>query len=178
MPMNPNPLLEPGALFAGALFQDLVESQALLSLPLGTRLGAFLSGREIGRGGMGVVYRGERADGQFEQQVALKLLAEDGKGLGADLFRRERQILAELKHPHIARLLDGGHTSEGLLWFAMELIEGERIDAHCRNAGLALDQRLALFLSVTEAVQFAHSRMLIHRDIKPANVLVDSDGRP
>ena len=176
--MNPNPLLEPGALFAGALFQDLVESQALLSLPLGTRLGAFLSGREIGRGGMGVVYRGERADGQFEQQVALKLLAEDGKGLGADLFRRERQILAELKHPHIARLLDGGRTSEGLLWFAMELIEGERIDAHCRNAGLALDQRLALFLSVTEAVQFAHSRMLIHRDIKPANVLVDSDGRP
>lgn len=169
-------LLEPGALLGGALARDLLERGGIAEAPAGTRIGAYRIVRELGRGGMGVVYLAERADGEFAQQVALKCLAE--RGSASALFRRERQILAGLRHPHIARLLDGGSDAGGLLWFAMEWVEGERIDRHCRRHALPLDARLRLWLGVAEAVQFAHARLLIHRDIKPGNVLVDADGRP
>lgn len=169
-------LLEPGALLGGALARDLLERGGIAAAPAGTRIGAYRIVRELGRGGMGVVYLAERADGEFAQQVALKCLAE--RGSASALFRRERQILAGLRHPHIARLLDGGSDAGGLLWFAMEWVEGERIDRHCRRHALPLDARLRLWLGVAEAVQFAHARLLIHRDIKPGNVLVDADGRP
>jgi hypothetical protein len=170
-------LLEPGALLGGALLRDLLASGGADAWPPGTRLGAYRIVRELGRGGMGVVHLAERADGEFAQQVALKCLAERGSAANTELFRRERQILAGLRHPNIARLLDGG-SDEGLLWFAMEWVEGERIDRHCRRHALPLDARLQLWLGVAEAVQFAHARLLIHRDIKPGNVLVDADGRP
>lgn len=169
-------LLEPGALLGGALARDLLERGGIAAAPAGTRIGAYRIVRELGRGGMGVVYLAERADGEFAQQVALKCLVE--RGSASALFRRERQILAGLRHPHIARLLDGGSDAGGLLWFAMEWVEGERIDRHCRRHALPLDARLRLWLGVAEAVQFAHARLLIHRDIKPGNVLVDADGRP
>lgn len=171
-------LLEPGALLGGALLRDLFARGGAQTLPAGTRIGAYCVLRELGRGGMGVVHLAERADGEFAQQVALKCLAERGSAAGTDLFRRERQILAGLRHPNIARLLDGGSAEDGLLWFAMEWVEGERIDRHCRRHALPLDARLRLWLGVAEAVQFAHARLLIHRDIKPGNVLVDADDRP
>jgi eukaryotic-like serine/threonine-protein kinase len=177
--MKPEDFLEPGALFEGELFRSLLaEAGALDGVSPGARFGPFRVVRELGRGGMGVVFLAERDDGEFRQSVALKCLADPGNALSQELFRQEREILAELRHPNIARLLDGGRSEQGLLWFAMELIEGERIDRHCRTAGLSLDARLALFLGVLEAVEFAHRRLLIHRDIKPGNVLVDADGRP
>jgi serine/threonine-protein kinase len=174
--MRARDLIEPGALFRGALFADLVRADEV-DVPAGTRFGVFRVVREIGRGGMGAVYLAERDDGQFAQQVALKVVACPNSELGNELFRRERQILAELRHPHIARLLDGGRLDDGMQWFAMELIDGHPVDVHCRSQSLPLDARLRLFLDVVDAVQFAHGRLLIHRDIKPGNVLVDVDGR-
>ncbi|WP_440221592.1 protein kinase domain-containing protein [Dokdonella sp. MW10] len=173
-------LLEPGALLSGALFRDLVSRGGVSTdaLAPGTRLGAFRVVRELGRGGMGVVHLAERDDGEFTQQVALKCLVDRDSAASTELFLRERQILAGLRHPNIARLLDGGRADDGLLWFAMEWVEGERIDAHCARAGLGFEDRLRLWLGVAEAVQFAHARLLIHRDIKPGNVLVDADGQP
>jgi eukaryotic-like serine/threonine-protein kinase len=177
--VRPTDLLKPGALLEGALFQSLLEEAvALDSVAPGARFGAFRVVRELGRGGMGVVYLAERDDGEFRQSVALKCMVDPGDALSQELFRQEREILAGLRHPFIARLLDGGRSDTGLLWFAMEPIEGQRIDRHCRDAGLSLDERLRLFLHVLEAVEFAHARLLIHRDIKPGNVLVDVDGRP
>lgn len=173
--MSARRLLEPGVLWAGALARELTRAQAIDLTP-GTRLGPYRIEAEIGRGGMGVVYRGERADGEFAQTVAIKCLSDRGGADGAEQFRRERQILAGLKHPHIARLIDGGRSEDGWLWFAMELVSGERIDRHCQQHRLSLDERLKLFLQVVDAVQFAHARLLIHRDIKPGNVLVDADG--
>ena len=171
-------LLEPGTLLSGVLFQDFLRSGDGEALAPGTRLGAFRVVRELGRGGMGVVHLGERDDGEFQQQVALKSMVDRGSETGGQLFRRERQILAGLRHPNIARLLDGGRTDAGLLWFAMEWVDGERIDLHCARHALPLEQRLAAWMQVADAVQFAHARLLIHRDIKPGNVLVDADGRP
>lgn len=171
-------LLEPGVLLSGALIRELLQGPISGDLPAGTRLGAFRVVREIGRGGMGVVHLAERDDGEFTQQVALKCLADPASVAGSQLFRRERQILAGLQHPHIARLLDGGRSDDGLLWFAMEWIDGERIDRHCARQALSLDDRLRLWIGVAAAVQFAHARLLIHRDIKPGNVLVDGDGEP
>lgn len=171
-------LLEPGVLLSGLLFRDLVQSRSADALAVGTRLGAFRVIRELGRGGMGVVHLAERDDGAFSQQVALKCMADRGSAAGTELFRRERQILASLRHPNIARLLDGGGADDGVLWFAMEWVEGERIDRHCARRALPLDERLRLWIGVAEAVRFAHARLLIHRDIKPGNVLVDVDGQP
>lgn len=171
-------LLEPGALLSGALFRDFVGTGPVEALAAGTRLGAFRVVRELGRGGMGIVHLGERDDGEFTQQVALKCLVDRDSAAGSELFRRERQILASLRHPNIARLLDGGRADDGRLWFAMEWVEGERIDLHCARRALGVEDRLRLWLGVAEAVQFAHARLLIHRDIKPGNVLVDADEQP
>jgi len=131
----------------------------------------------LGRGGMGVVYLAERADEQFEKRVALKLLP---RGVETPekvrRFLAERQILARLEHPGIARLLDGGVTETGLPYLVMERVEGEPIDRHCERHRLALRARLELFLEVCAAVQYAHGNLVVHRDLKPANVLVTASG--
>ena len=134
--------------------------------------------RRIGEGGMGEVYLAERTDGHFEQRVALKLLR---TGVPRDLhsrFLRERQILARLEHPGIARLLDGGTADDGTPYFALEYVEGEPITAFCRSHSLGVDARLGLIVDVCAAVQYAHGRLVVHRDLKPSNILVDAGGRP
>ncbi len=135
--------------------------------------------REIGRGGMGAVYLAERADGQYEQRVALKLIK---RGMDTDLvlrrFRAERQILASLDHPNIARLLDGGTSDDGRPYFVMEYIEGEPIDEYADARHLSIPERLRLFLHVCSAVAYAHRHLVIHRDIKPLNILVTPSGVP
>jgi non-specific serine/threonine protein kinase/serine/threonine-protein kinase len=145
----------------------------------GRRIGAYRVIGELGRGGMGAVYLAERADGQYEQRVALKLIK---RGMDTeqvlDRFRAERQILASLDHPNIARLLDGGSTEEGTPFFAMEYIDGEPIDAYADRKQLSVEDRLRLFLQVCGAVTYAHQHLVIHRDIKPLNVLVTADGTP
>lgn len=173
---DPLSLLEPGALLGGPLFRSLAASTQAPRLPEGTRLGPFRIEAEIGAGGMGVVYRARRDDGQFDQVVAIKCVARPGAARATELFQRERQILASLRHPHIARLLDGGARDDGALWFAMELVEGAALDLHARDGRLDVAARLRLLLQVADAVAFAHERLLLHRDLKPSNVLVDADG--
>jgi len=132
----------------------------------------------LGEGGMGVVYLAERSDGAFDRQVALKLLRPGlDSGSFEARFLQERRTLAALEHPYIARLLDAGRAADGLPYFAMERVEGQPIDAWCQSHGLDVDARIALFLQVCEAVQYAHGRLIVHRDIKPSNVLVDTEGR-
>ncbi len=145
----------------------------------GRKLGAYRLLRRIGHGGMGTVFLAERSDDQYQQQVAIKLirLGMDSVHLVAR-FRQERQILAHLEHPGIARLLDGGTLEDGLPYLVMEYIEGEPIDQYCHNRSLSTSHRLELFCKVCEAVQFAHRNLVIHRDIKPSNILVTADGSP
>jgi non-specific serine/threonine protein kinase/serine/threonine-protein kinase len=145
----------------------------------GHRIGPYLVSGEIGRGGMGAVWLAERADGQFRQRVAIKLIKrgmDTAQILGR--FRVERQILASLDHPHIARLLDGGTTDDGLPYFVMEHIEGQPIDRYADERRLSVRDRLALFLQVCDAVTYAHQHLIVHRDIKPQNILVTSAGVP
>ncbi len=172
-------LLEPGYLLNGPLVNDLLhEGLRLGELRSGQLLGPFRIIRELGRGGMGVVYLASRADGAYEQDVAIKWLPVGEMGTHvATQFRNERQILAGLRHPHIARLLDGGVSDDGHLWFAMEHANGLRIDKHVVAHGLSWRQRVRLLLPVIDAVQFAHARQLIHRDIKPDNVVIDAEGK-
>ena len=145
----------------------------------GQRFGPYVTVRQLGRGGMGTVLLAERADGQFDQRVAIKLIK---RGMDTaqilDRFRVERQILASLDHPHIARLMDGGTTDDGLPYFVMEYIEGRTIDRYADEHRLPLRQRLELFLQVCDAVSYAHQHLIVHRDIKPQNILVTSDGVP
>ncbi|HMJ06613.1 MAG TPA: protein kinase [Chthoniobacterales bacterium] len=145
----------------------------------GDRLGAYRILREIGRGGMGAVYLGERADAQFEKRVAIKILK---RGTDTDevlrRFRIERQILARLEHPHIARLLDAGTTADGLPYLVMEYVDGERITDFCAREKLSTRARIELFLKVCAAVEFAHRNLIVHRDLKPGNVLVTAEGEP
>ncbi len=151
-------------------------TEATQPLPL-ERIGPYRLISEIGHGGMGTVYLAER-DGDFHQRVAIKVV----RGLlGADglrRFRAERQILASLQHPSIARLLDGGTTPEGLPYLVMEYIEGVRIDDYCEAHALALVQRVTLFCRVCDAVSAAHRSLVVHRDLKPSNILVTADGTP
>ncbi len=142
-----------------------------------TRIGPWRLVRLLGQGGMGAVHLGEREDGAFEQRVAIKILAPAlGSRLGRARFDRERRILARLEHPHVARLLDGGVTPEGLPYLAMEYVEGRPIDRHVEEEGLSVEARLDLFLQLLEAVRFAHANLVIHRDLKPSNILVDGRG--
>ena len=130
----------------------------------------------VGRGGMGEVWRAERADGAFEQTAAVKLVR---PGLADDVagrFRAERQILAGLDHPNVARLLGGGRANDGRPWLAMEFVEGESITAYCDRRRLTVNERLALFGTVCDAVAYAHRSLVVHRDLKPSNVLVADDG--
>ncbi len=149
------------------------------STMLGRRIGVYRVTGLIGQGGMGAVYRAARDDHQYDKEVAIKLVK---GGLGPDFalqrFRRERQILARLEHPNIARLLDGGTTDEGWPYLVMEKIDGQTISEYCEIHSLSIRQRLELFRFVCAAVQYAHQNLIIHRDIKPSNILVANDGVP
>ncbi|MEL7059018.1 MAG: serine/threonine-protein kinase [Acidobacteriota bacterium] len=160
------------------LLLDPAGSAASEAPPLPERIGPYRPIRELGRGGMGRVFLAERADGQFEQKVAVKLLhrALDTPAMRRR-FRSERQILARLEHPNIARLLDGGVTADGSPYLVMEWVRGEPIVDACDARGASIDERLHLFVEVCRAVQAAHGRLVVHRDLKPSNLLVDADGR-
>jgi serine/threonine protein kinase len=145
---------------------------------IGHRIGPYRLLAEIGRGGMGAVYRAVRDDDQYRKEVAIKLVQDQGSSFVLDRFLNERQILASLDHPHIARLLDGGTTSEGRPYLVMDLVEGEPIDVYCRRRALEVKARLELFREVCAAVQYAHQNLVVHRDIKPGNILVTRDGTP
>ena len=166
----------PAAAFAASLV-DRDGAEPDDSSPESPIVGPYRLIREIARGGMGRVYLAERADGQFEQRVALKLIK---RGMDSDEIHRrflaERQILARLSHPHIARLLDGGVTSDDQPWFAMEYVDGVPITRHCRERDLGVRDRLLLFEDVCDAVRYAHQNLIVHRDLKPSNILVTSDG--
>ncbi|MFL6255338.1 MAG: protein kinase domain-containing protein, partial [Pyrinomonadaceae bacterium] len=146
---------------------------------IGRRIGSYRIVRELGRGGMGAVYLAVRADDEFQKRVAIKLVK---RGMDTDFilrrFRQERQILASLDHPYIARLMDGGTTDDGLPYFVMEYIEGLPVNQFCDAHKLSTPERLRLFLKVCNAVGFAHHNLVIHRDLKPSNVLVMADGTP
>ncbi len=159
---------------------DIVRSaiRDISAIPPEQRLGPYRLVSEIGRGGMGTVFLAERDDGAFAQRVAVKVV----RGLldrdRIRRFRAERQILATLDHPNIARLLDGGATSDGLPYLVMEHVEGTPIDQYCRERRLDVPERLRLFATVCDAVIHAHRHLIIHRDIKPGNILVTADGVP
>jgi Tol biopolymer transport system component len=167
-----------GAEIAGeisALARDTDPDQQLI----GARIGPYKVEAIAGHGGMGAVYRALRDDAEFHQQVAIKLLRAAAQSPSTlQRFKRERQILASLQHPNIARLLDGGSTRDGVPYLVMEFIEGEAITAWCEHHTLKLEQRLRLFLQVCEAVEFAHRHLVVHRDLKPSNILVAVDGTP
>ena len=167
------------------------EEQTLLDAPVpvpfeilgprsrvGDRFGAYEVLAELGRGGMGVVYLARRADDEFQKKVAIKLLS---AGLAdapmLERFRAERQILARLDHPHIARLLDGGTTQNGEPYFVMEYVEGEPLLDDCEKKRLSTRERLGIFRDVCSAVTYAHQNLVVHRDIKPGNILVTADGQ-
>lgn len=144
---------------------------------VGMRVGAYRLVELIGRGGMGEVYRAERADEQYEEQVAIKLVRIDSDGGGfVRRFQGERQILAALRHRNIASLLDAGTTQEGTPWLAMEFVDGVPIDHFCRARRLSVHDTVQLFLQVCAAVSFAHQHLVVHRDVKPTNILVTADG--
>ena len=142
-----------------------------------SRIGSYRLVKQIGRGGMSRVFLAERDDGAFEQRVAIKLLRRglDSK-IDHDRFRAERQILATLDHPNIARLLDGGITSDGAPYLVLEHVDGEPIDAYCDAHDLGVRQRLELFASVADATEAAHQSLVVHRDLKPSNILITKDG--
>jgi serine/threonine-protein kinase len=145
---------------------------------IGRLVGAYRIEREVGHGGMGTVYLAVRADGHFDKQVAVKVLR---WGLGTpmiDRFRMERQILASLEHPNIARLLDGGMTDDGSPYLVMEYVDGEPLTAWCDRCKLPVRDRLKLFQQICAAMQFAHQHLVVHRDLKPDNVLVDRTATP
>lgn len=146
---------------------------------LGRTIGAFQLMSEIGRGGMGAVYLAERADGEFYQRVAIKLIK---RGMDSDFiirrFRHERQILASFEHPFIARLLDGGTTPDGVPYFVMEHVEGQTFYTYCDSNRLDLRERLKVFQKVCSAIEYAHGKKIIHRDIKPSNILINRNGSP
>jgi len=146
---------------------------------IGKRISQYRIVEQLGSGGMGEVYRAVRADDQFEKQVAIKLVhAGEASGFVIGRFKKERQILAGLDHPNIARLLDGGATEQGVPYFVMELVEGQPIDTYCASYRLGIAARLQLFLQVCSALQYSHQHQIIHRDIKPANILVTAEGVP
>jgi serine/threonine-protein kinase len=148
-------------------------------LPPGLRIGPYAIERELGRGGMGTVYLAARADEAFEKKVAIKVTRGTlGSPEAVERFKRERQILARIEHPNVARLLDGGATEDGLPYLVMEYIEGRPLHAYCDEKHLSTAARLRLFLQVCAAVEYAHHKLIVHRDLKPGNILVTADGVP
>jgi eukaryotic-like serine/threonine-protein kinase len=175
---GPSPLDHPAASFAATIFEQPNSTENRSTHPQ-SWFGPYRVLRELGQGGMGMVYLAERSDDQYQKRVALKVLpawsARDERKL--QRFIEERQILAALDHPGIAGLLDGGITPDGVPWFVMEYVEGVQIDRYCDDHRLAIGERLALFAEVCIAVQYAHRNLVVHRDLKPANILVTADGR-
>ncbi len=158
---------------------DLVPAGHDAELLLGESLGPWRILDIIGRGGMGVVYRAERADAAFTRVVAIKVVRRGAHA--ADIierFHRERETLASLDHPNIARLIDGGSTSDGQPYFVMEYVAGVRVDKYCDEHRLTIDQRLNLFRTICAAVRYAHHILVVHRDLKPDNILVTREGTP
>ena len=146
---------------------------------IGDRLGAYRLAEVLGRGGLSTVYRAERADRQYQQSVAVKVIRiELDSQEMRDRFRQERQILAALDHPNIAKILDGGTSREGLPYFVMEHIAGLDLENYCKTKDLSLRARLVLFRELCSAVSYAHRQLIIHRDLKPPNILVTDDGVP
>lgn len=145
----------------------------------GKRIGAYRIVDKIAEGGMGAVYLADRDDKAYEQKVAIKLISKAGLSkLLSERFRSERQILANLDHPNIARLIDGGEDGDGTPYLVMEYVDGTMIDAYCDQHRLTVGERLKLFVQVCDAVQYAHQNLIIHRDIKPSNILVTEEGVP
>jgi eukaryotic-like serine/threonine-protein kinase len=162
---------------AGEDWQRQARDSALLAN--GDRIGPYRIAGVLGEGGMGVVYRAERADGEVRQEVAVKVLRPGAlDGAARERFRRERDMLAALNHPHIARLFDAGERADGRMYFVMEYLRGATLTCYCDEHRLDLPTRLKLFLAVCDAVRYAHGQLVLHRDIKPANVMVDEHGEP
>ncbi|MEM6337620.1 MAG: serine/threonine-protein kinase, partial [Bacteroidota bacterium] len=155
-----------------------LERRLLPEADLGQTVGPYRIVEPLGEGGMSSVFVAERADGAYEHRVALKIV---GSGIGeAEMgrrFRQERQILARLQHPNIARLLDGGGTGTGRPYLVMELVDGEPITTYCDRHRLSVNERLRLFMAVAQTVQYAHQNLIVHRDLKPSNILVTETGR-
>jgi len=180
---TPSLLLDPRSLASGPLWQALAQDigeqtrpeQALLAS--GTGIDAWRVLHPLGRGGMGEVYLAERSGGEFEQRGALKLIR-SGVDSGEFLrrFTQERQILASLDHPGIARLLDGGRDAQGRPYLVMEYVEGVALDAYCDRHRLDIRQRLALFADIGRVVAHAHRHLIVHRDLKPSNIVVNAEG--
>ena len=169
-------IVAPAVIESGAvdeIFDDETENR------IGEKIGHYEIVWEIGRGGMGAVYLAVRADDEFRQEVALKIVK---RGMDTDFilkrFRNERQILAGLNHPNIARLLEGGTTEDGLPYFVMEYVDGRDLISYCFEKNLSLTERLNLFREICSAVSYAHQNLIVHRDIKPSNILVTKDGTP
>lgn len=159
--------------------RSLQDSREASPSVIGRRIGAYRIEAEIAHGGMGAVFRAVRADDQYSKQVAIKLVS--GAAFSSqvtEMFRRERQVLASLEHPNIARLLDGGAMEDGSPFLVMEYVEGEPVTRYCESHQLGVDDRLRLFQKICSAVQYAHQNLVIHRDIKPANILVTEEGEP
>ena len=158
--------------------KPVLQDPSLLTLTeepihLGRRVGPYELVEQVGRGGTGVVFRARRADAEYQSEVAIKLV---WPGFNRDevlrRFRQERQILASLQHPHIARLLDGGTTEEGWPYIVMEFVEGYPLTVWSDRRGLNLEQRIRLFVQVCDAVTYAHRQQVVHRDLKPGNIFV------
>jgi eukaryotic-like serine/threonine-protein kinase len=162
----------------GSALQAEGNHESPTALRVGQVLGDYRVLEVIGEGGMGTVYRAVRADAEYHQAVAIKVVRGgfDSTAL-AERFRQERQILADLNHPHIARLLDGGTTPDGLPYLVMEFVAGQPIKKYCEQHKLGIAERVRLFRQACSAVEFAHQRLIIHRDLKPANILVTEDAQ-
>ena len=171
--------VEGGTDFGDALSRGVAETLRIPMPRIGGRLGAYEITGEIGRGGMGIVYRATRADDEYKKDVAIKVAALGM--LTPDLrerFLRERQILANLDHPNIARLLDGGTTPEGIPFVVMEFVSGTPIDAYCEERKLPRRARIELMIEVARAVDYAHRHLVVHRDLKPDNIFITETGEP
>ena len=171
-----------GSAFLNTPLADLLGPDVTDAHPhsrVGSRVGVYQIVQELGQGGMGEVYRAERVDGQYHKQVAIKFVRSGyNSALIVERFLHERQILAGLDHPYIARLLDGGTSEDKIPYLVMELIEGVPIDEYCNDNNLGIPDRLQLFTQVCSAVQYAHQRLVVHRDLKPTNILVTTNGTP
>src|SRR5262245_18360734 len=167
------------ATFLSASQREVVGSEDGTVEMAGHRIGPCRVVRLLGSGGMRSVYLAVRDDDHFQKEVAIKLLK---RGMDTDFilyrFRQERQILASLEHPYMARLLDGGATDSGLPYFVMEYVDGSPITRYCGERQLDISERLRLFRLVCEAVQYAHQHLVIHRDLKPGNILITQERIP
>jgi serine/threonine-protein kinase len=175
----PEDVLDDGRHLVDALAATLDDLPAETDPRVGARIGAYRLLQLLGRGGMGSVYLAERADGQFRQQVALKLIGDEAPTRALrERFLRERDILARLSHPNIAQLHEGGVSADGLPYFTLERVDGEPITRWCDARGAGIRERVKILLKVCDAVQYAHRNLVVHRDIKPTNILVTGNGEP